>query len=268
VQQVLLVAVVLAATLALARFAERYLQLHMERHRGALPVTSIFTNVTRMVVYLIGTLIILQALGIAITPILTALGVGGLAVALALQDTMANLFSGLHIIASRQVRPGDYIKLDSGEEGYISDITWRSTTIRERPDNMIIVPNAKLASATITNYDRPEAEISVPIQVGVSYDSDLAAVERITLSVAQEVMRAAPEGVPDFQPAVRYSGFGDSSVNLTVLLRAREFDAQYGLRHVFIKRLHERFRRDGVEIPFPSRTVYVKGQPQRKEALT
>ena len=132
------------------------------------------------------------------------MGIGGLAVALALQDTLSNLFSGLQIIASRQVRIGDYVKLNTGEEGYVTDITWRNTTIRAIPDNMIIVPNSKLASTILTNYHQPAKVMSVIVQIGVSYDSDLAKVEKITLEVAKEILREIEGGIPDFEPFIRY----------------------------------------------------------------
>ncbi len=233
-------------------------ELQSRKGKGALPSTSIFTNLARVAVLAIGVLIILQSLGISITPILTALGVGGLAVALALQETLANLFAGLHILVSRQVRPGDYIQLDSGEAGYVTDINWRNTTIRALPNNMVIVPNAKLASAIITNFHQPEQEMSFLVEVGVSYDSDLKQVERVTVEVAREVLKEVQGGVPTFEPVIRYHTFADSSINFAVHLRAREFVDQYLVKHEFIKRLHERFQREKIEIPFPIRTVHMK----------
>ncbi len=258
VKKILLIIVVASMTLVLAKIAVGFVDSYTRRVKGVSPLTSIFTNLTNIVVFVVGMLIILQTLGIAITPMLTALGVGGLAVALALQDTLSNLFSGLHIIASRQVRPGDYVELDSGQRGYVTDIAWRNTTIRALPNNMIIVPNSKMASAIITNYCQPEKEMSVLIQVGVSYDSDLEQVERITNEVAKEVMRDIEGGISEFEPFIRYHTFDDSSINFTVILRTREFVNQYIIKHEFIKRLHERYKKEGIEIPFPIRTVYMQ----------
>jgi small-conductance mechanosensitive channel len=262
-QKVLLVIAIFSVTVVLARLAVGFINLYARRAEGVLPSTTIFINLTKLLIFLIGALIILQSLGISITPILTALGVGGLAVALALQDTLSNLFAGLHIIASRQVKKGDYIKLDTGEEGYVTDITWRNTTIRALPNNMIVVPNSRLASAIITNYYQPEKEMTVRIDVGVSYDSDLAKVEKITMEVAREVIREIPGGVTKFEPFIRYHTFADSSINFTVFLRAKEFVEQYPIKHEFIKRLHERYQKEGIEIPFPIRTVYMKEKLQQ-----
>lgn len=217
---------------------------------------SILTNVIKGTIIVIGALILLQYLGISITPLLTALGIGGLAVALAFQDTLANLFAGIYILVSRQVKPGDYVKLESGEEGYVVDITWRTTTIRMLQNNIIVVPNSKLSSTIVINYHMPQTEIAVLVDVGVSYNSDLKKVERITIEVAKEVMQEVKGGVPEFEPFIRYHTFGDSSINFTVIMRAREFVDQYLVKHEFIKRLHSRYKEEGIEIPFPIRTLY------------
>jgi small-conductance mechanosensitive channel len=256
-QNIILVIIILSVTWLLTNIATGFLELYAGRFKDAIPQTTIFKNLTKIVIITIGFLIILQTLGISITPILTALGVGGLAVALALQDTLSNLFSGLHIILSKQVKTGDYIKLESGEEGYVVDITWRNTTIRMLANNIVIVPNSKLASIIITNFCLLEKAMSLLIQVGVSYDSDLKKVERVTIDVAREVMETVAGGVAEFEPFIRYHTFDDSSINFTVILRAREFVNQYLVKHEFVKRLHERYKKEGIEIPFPIRTVYL-----------
>ena len=256
-QNIILVIIILSVTWLLTNIATGFLELYAGRFKDAIPQTTIFKNLTKIVIITIGFLIILQTLGISITPILTALGVGGLAVALALQDTLSNLFSGLHIILSKQVKTGDYIKLESGEEGYVVDITWRNTTIRMLANNIVIVPNSKLASIIITNFCLLEKAMSLLIQVGVSYDSDLKKVERVTIDVAREVMETVADGVTEFDPFIRYHTFDDSSINFTVILRAREFVNQYLVKHEFVKRLHERYKKEGIEIPFPIRTVYL-----------
>jgi small-conductance mechanosensitive channel len=228
--------------------------------------TSIFTHLTQVLVYIIGVLVLLQSLGISITPILTALGVGGLAVALALQDTLSNLFAGIHTIASHKIRPGDYLRLENGQEGYVTDITWRYTTIRMLANNMIIIPNAKLASAVATNFSLPETDMSVPVEVGVSYESDLDKVEAVTIDVARSVMKEIEGGIPEFEPFIRYNKFDDSSINFAVVLRGKEFSNQYLIRHEFIKRLQKRYRQEGIEIPFPIRTIRIAEQQSHHHA--
>src|SRR5919198_878824 len=195
VRQTLLVLVILSVTWALAGVAGALVARAAARARGALPSSSLITNLARITVLAVGILIALQALNISITPLITALGVGGLAVGLALQETLANLFAGIHIVTSRQIRPGDFVRLSSGEEGYVQDVTWRYTTIRQLPNNVTIVPNAKLASAVTTNYYLPERELAVLVDVAVSYDSDPEQVERVTIDVARQVQRTVLGGV-------------------------------------------------------------------------
>lgn len=212
-KKILMVLAVLGGTFAAAKIATGFVNFYAEKGKGVLPSTTIFANLTRLLILALGGLIILQSLGISITPILTALGVGGLAVALALQDTLSNLFSGLHILLSRQLRPGDYVKLDSGEEGYVQDITWRNTTIRTLSNNMSIVPNSKLASAVIVNFNQPEKEMSVLVPVGVSYESDLKKVEKVTIEVVKETLREVEGGLESFDPFIRYHTFAGFSIN-------------------------------------------------------
>jgi small-conductance mechanosensitive channel len=144
---ILVALLIVSVTWAVARLAGDLIRLRAESAPGVLPSGNLMPNLARASVLTVGGLVILDTLGIAITPLLTALGVGGLAVGLALQDTLANLFAGIHILLSRQVRPGDFVRLASGEEGYVQDVAWRYTTIRQLPNNLTIVPNAKLASA-------------------------------------------------------------------------------------------------------------------------
>ena len=189
---------------------------------------------------------------------LTALGVGGLAVALALQEPLANLFAGLFVTLAGQVRIGDYIKLESGEEGYIVDFSWRSTRIRMLANNLILVPNSKLAQSIVVNYHLPSQDLAVLVDVGVDYASDLAHVERVTIEVAKEVMREVNGGVSEFEPFTRYHTFGDSSINFSVILRGKEFVDQYLVKHEFVKRLHARYGKEGINIPFPIRTLVAR----------
>ncbi|MFP4438430.1 MAG: mechanosensitive ion channel family protein [Chloroflexaceae bacterium] len=260
VQQAWMAVVIFSVALLLARLATGMLNFYLRRVRNNEQTTSLITNIIQALVLGIGVLVLLQSVfGISITPILTTLGVGGLAVALALQETLANLFAGFFLVVARKVRSGDYVKLDSGEEGYIVDIEWRNTSIRMLANNVVLIPNSRLSSAIVTNYDRPGREMAVLVDLGVSYSSNLRRVEQVTVEVAQAVMREVPGGIPDFEPFIRYNTFADFSINFTVILRAREFVDQYLIKHEFIKRLHERYNQEGIEIPFPIRTVYHKG---------
>lgn len=240
---------VLVFTVVAARLASAVVTRHVDQS------ASIFANIVRGLVLAVGALVALSTYGMSITPLLTAFGVGGLAVALAMQDTLANLFAGVHLLASKKVQTGDYVKLDSGEEGYITDINWRNTSIRQLANVHTIVPNAHLAQAVITNYNRPVRETSHLVQVGVAYDSDLEHVERVTIEVAREVQQTVDGAVRTHEPYVRFHTFNDSSIDFAVVLRLNEVTDQYVVRHELIKRLKARYDAEGVEIPFPIRTV-------------
>ena len=244
-----------SVALVLANISSGVIKVYSSRSKVALPGVSLTQNIARIIILGIGILIILSSLNISITPILATLGVGGLAVALALQDTLSNVFAGFYIIVTRQIKVGDYVKLDSGEEGYVTDITWRTTKIRMLPNNMVLVPNDKLTKAIVTNYYLPDKEMAVLVNLGVHYNSDLKKVEAVTCEVAKEVMRDVSGGVPEFQPFIRYNTFGDFSINFTVILRAKEFVDQYLIKHEFIKRLHERYAKEGIVIPYPIRAI-------------
>ncbi len=253
--KVLLVLGILSVTMVVSGITRRLIAVYAKGADSALPVTSLTQNVSRIVIFCIGILIVLSSLGISITPILATLGVGGLAVALALQETLSNLFSGLTITAARQIRIGDYIKLESGEEGYVTDINWRTTQIKMLPNNIVLVPNSKLAQAIVVNYCIPDKEMSVTVDVGVHYHSDLEKVEKVTSEVAKEVMQEVTGGVPGFEPFIRYNTFGDFSIQFTVILRAKEFVDQYLIKHEFIKRLHARYQKEGIVIPYPIQAI-------------
>jgi small-conductance mechanosensitive channel len=214
--------------------------------------------VTKIVLITVGGMLILDNLGVSLTPLLTTLGIGSLAVAIALQDTLGNLFAGLHIKADRPIAVGQFVRLDSGDEGYVERIGWRSTRIKMLPNKTAVVPNSKLVQSTIINYDLPDPELAVLVEVGVHYDSDLKKVERVTCEVAREVMRAVPGGMPEFDPFIRYHTFNQSSIDFTVILRARTFVDNYLIKHEFIKALQEKYRAEGIVIPFPIRTVHLK----------
>ena len=222
---------------------------HSPAIEAAMPTTTLTENVIRIVVVTIGLLVVLNGLGLSITPMLTALGVGGLAVALALQDTLANLFAGLYLTVAKHIRIGNYIRLSSGEEGYLVDIDWRASRLRQLSNNTVLVPNAKFSQSIVTNYHLPDLELAVVIEASVDYASDLERVERIATDVAKDVMQTVPGGVPGFEPFLRYHTFGDPGIGFSVILRAQEFVDQHLIKHEFVKRLHRRFAEEGIAIP-------------------
>jgi small-conductance mechanosensitive channel len=246
-------------TSALARLTGLLLKHKGGALDGALPVTTITQTLAKLFVVSCGLLVLLNTLGISITPILTALGVGGLAVALALQDTLSNLFAGFYISLAGQVRAGDYIKLSTGEEGYVIDTNWRSTTLRALANNLIIVPNSKLGQAILTNYHLPEKRLSLPIPVSVGYDCDPDAIEALLVDEANIAIGEVPGLLAVPAPVVRFSpGFGAFSLDFTLVCHVAEFADQFPVQHHLRKRIFKRLRSEGIEIPFPATTVYLQ----------
>jgi len=256
ISKFLIVILIASITHAAAKMVVGLFELWSKNQGGGLPSTTMFTNFVWITVYVIGLLVIFDSLNISIAPMLTALGVGGLAVSLALKDTLTDVFAGLHILLSKKVQPGDFVSLDSGEMGYIQNIKWRNTTMMERTNNIIHIPNTKLSNAIVKNYDSGDPSFSVKIPVGVGYDSDLNVVERVVMEVANELHQSMSEEMnQEAEPALRFRGFGQSSIDFMVYFRGNKYGDQNPIIHEFVKKLHQRFNDEGIEIPFPMRTV-------------
>jgi small-conductance mechanosensitive channel len=216
---------------------------------------------------LVGVLVMLGTLEINIVPLLGALGVGGLAAGLALQPTLTNLFAGFQIAVSHQFRVGDRVRLASGEEGYIDDIAWRTTTLRTPANHLIVIPNSKFADAIVTNYNLPDSEANITVSVSVAYGSDVRRVEAALRDEAKRMSADLPQLVSDFEPVVRLQAYGDSGLNYVVVLRVPHFDSQFEAWNEVHVRFLERLRAEGIEIPYPSRALYLRGEwPQQAAA--
>jgi small-conductance mechanosensitive channel len=257
------IAIILAVTFASSNLSGKLFRNYIQQSSLPLPSTGLAYGIIKGTILVIGFLIIMTVLGISITPLITALGVGGLAVALALQDTLANLFAGIHILIEKSLRVGDFVKLESGQEGYVDDITWRTTRIRMLPNNIVVIPNSKLAQSVVTNYYLPEKRMSLLIPVGVSYASDPERVEQILVEEAKKGAQEIPGLLAEPEPFVRFiPGFGDSSLDFTLICQVREFTDQYLAQHELRKRIFRRFREEGIEIPFPQRTVTIRKEEE------
>ena len=258
---------ILSFTLAAANLGTNVVLVNLRRLDAAVPRTGLIYGVIKGIILTTGFLILLNHLGIAIAPILTALGVGGLAVALALQDTLANLFAGFHILIERPVRIGDYVKLSSGEEGYVADVGWRTTRLRMLPNNIVVIPNKKMTESILTNYSLPEKQMSLQIPISVGTDSDPARIERILVEEAKKGCGEIPGLLAQPEPAARFvPGFGASSLDFTLICQVAEFKDQVDVQHYLRKRIFDRLKAEGIEIPYPTRTVYLH-HPTDHQAL-
>jgi len=230
-----------------------------ERFEPIRPSLGILNLLGKALIILIGLLVTLDSLNISITPLLTTLGIGGLAVALAFKDTLANFFAGLYVLADRPIRVGDFVKIEGGPEGYVESIGWRSTRIRTLANNITILPNSKVSESMITNYFLPDRRTSLLLPIGVSYQSDPRKVETILLEEALRASREVEGLLPDPAPFVRLNpGFGESSLDFTLICQVREFVDQYAVQHELRHRIFARFQKEGIEIPYPQRTVHLR----------
>lgn len=250
--KVLLIA---AIAIFLSLFTEGALGRYAQNSDALRSSGNIIKGVVKGVILGIGVLIILGTLGISITPIIASLGITSLAVALALQPTLGNFFSGVQLVMDKPIRVGDFIELESGEQGFVERIGWRSTWIRMLPNNTVIMPNSKMSESKIINYYYPTKELSVPVEVGVHYNSDLEHVERVTLDVAREILKSHKWGIGDYETFVIYHTFDSSSINFTVMLRTEEYFHRFFLKSEFIKALHKRYAEEGIVIPYPIRAI-------------
>ena len=253
------IAAIVAVTTVSAILAGRLIRIYTQREGAQIPSSSIFVNLARVMIWVVGGLVILAALDVSITPLLTALGVGGLAIGLALQPTLENLFSGIQVLMSRQVEPGDFVRLETGEEGWVQDVTWRNTTIKMVSNDLVIVPNATVARSRIINFTSADEQHGVVVPLGVAYGSDLDHVERIVREVATYIQTHAEGAVRDHEPPVRFTEFADSSIHMIAVLRVEQYSERFAVRHEFLKRIHARFAEEDIEIPFPQRTVHLAG---------
>jgi len=263
--EVLLVLWAFSLILMCMRLVRNIVRLYGDQIPGALPVTTLSQNLAQISVLIIGVLTLLWHFGISLAPVLTALGVGGLAVALALQDTLSNVFGGLYVALARQVQLGDYVKLSTGEEGYVTDIGWRCTTFRALSNNMIIVPNSKLSQAIVTNYALPERWMGSSVQVTVAMDSDVDLVERVLTEVGNEAVKEVAGMRSDSPPSVAFDpGMTDVGLGFSLNYQVTDFASQGPVRNELRRRILRRFRAEGIVLPYPARNVYMHSADEAK----
>lgn len=239
--------------LALIIFFDRMMLVWMRQAAVRFPILgedySLVTGVLRGIVIGLGLIMFLESVGISVSPILASLGIGSLAIALALQETVKNMFAGFFVIIDKPLEVGDFVKLQSGQEGWLIKLGWRSSKFRMLNESIVVVPNSLLIDSIVTNYRAIDGGIAVPIDLSVVSGSNLMQVENVTLEVARDVMRTIKGGAPDYQPAVYFQMVSPGAIGLTTSLRAVSGAAIETVRHEFIKRLMARYQSEGIKIP-------------------
>jgi len=242
----IVVFLIVSLSLVAASIAVRMITLYGEQQGMPFLVAGLSRTLTRGLVLAIGAMSLLAYLNVSITPLLTALGVGGLALALALQDTLANFFAGIHILVERPILVGDLIRLESGQEGTVTDIGWRTTRLRSGANDIVVIPNTKITSGILVNYSLPDLRSVVEIPVLVAQEADPEQVSRI---VSEEA--AGVDGVLEQPPPVVLCDPGVLPTHLQFkLLINIESRLQQGRIQSEIRlRLLRRFREEGVPLP-------------------
>jgi small-conductance mechanosensitive channel len=191
-----------------------------------------------------------DALGVSLAPALTALGVGSLSVALALQDTLSNFFAGVYLLIDRPIRPGDFIRLDATTEGYVDSIGWRSTHLRTLAPSAIIVPNATLSKAIITNFRQTNPRLLLTTPIDVALDADPVAVGALLDGELQSIGDVA--GVdPSAKPFVRFE-LGDRGLRFTLYVTVTASADGSLVQQELRRRAVSRLRREGVRLAEPN----------------
>ena len=246
--------IVVSFTMAVARVTIFILSTYFAK-RGQ-PVTTLTVTLVRIVWAIPGVLLVMNLLGISVAPILTALGVGGLAVALGLRDTLANLFAGFYVIIAGQFDQGDFVRLSTGEEGYVADIRWRMTSLRTLSNHLVLIPNSKISEAIVTNFSKPDRLMAITLPVRVAHGSDIDKVEQILLECAAEVQAINPDLLTTPAPSVSFAGgFIEHGLEMMLVVTVPEYQKQYKVLDQLRRAILRRFRAEAVEFAVPLRRV-------------
>jgi small-conductance mechanosensitive channel len=211
----------------------------------------LLSKLTGVVLTVMGLIAVLHHFGQNVTSLVAALGVGGIAIGLAAKDTLGHMIAGFTILVDRPFRPGDRIKLATGEVGDVIDVGTRSTRLRMLDQNMLIVPNSELVNSRVVNFNFPSNATQVRLDIGLAYGTD---VERAKSAIA-ETVKAQSEVLTDPAPAVQLFGFGDSALQFVAFYTVAQYADAGAVQDRVRTQLLARLEADGVKIPFPTREV-------------
>lgn len=218
-------------------------------------VLPLIERIANAVVFGLVVMLTLQAQGLNISPLLAGLGIGGLAVALAVQPTLSNFVAGTYTVTESGISVGDFIEVDGGPSGWVEQVGWRTTKIRTFYNNRVIIPNGKLSESIVTNYQGPDPSVYALVTGGVSYESDLQHVNDVALEVTNDVLSQTDKADMTYTPAVRFRNFGDSNIDFMVIFKVRGYVDQFLIKDQIIRGIHKRFGEEGIEINYPVRKL-------------
>lgn len=238
--------VIFSLTLVAMSVAGRMMIAYGERQGMPLAAAGLPRTLTRVVIVTLGAMALLANFHRQITPLLTALGVGGIAVALALQDTLANFFAGIHILVERPISVGDSIRLENGQEGTVTDIGWRTTRVRTGSNDTIVVPNTKITSGILVNYSLPDPRSVIEVAVLVSQEADPEQVCRFAVEEAAQVEGVLKDPAP---VCLCDPGLLPTHLQFKVLVNVASRLEAGRVQSDLRLRLLRRLRKEGVPLP-------------------
>ncbi len=208
----------------------------------------------KTVVVIVGVLLILQQWDIHIGPMLGALGIGGLAIGLALNNSLTNIFGGVQLILDSSINVGDKVMLESGELGVVLDIGLRSTKLQTYDNEVISLPNSQLSNARIKNFTKPDLRIRVTVNFGVAYGTDVAQVKDLVVNAIRKLDGILQEP----EPQVLFLDMRDFSLAMSARVWVYDYNKQFAKKLEMTELIYNTLNENGIDIPFPTRTVYVK----------
>ena len=245
----ILIIFIISFTLVLMRICVDFTNFYSQKAGVLDSSVTLLENCIQIFICFIGLLIIIQTLGIAIWPLLTALGVGGVTIALAVRDSVASLFVGINILISSGLKPGHYIKLETGDEGYVEDIKWRYTTIKTITDVLIIIPNSKLSNIVIKNYSLPKKEMAAVASIKISNTNDFSQVEKIIYGVSVKLINEFTGCCKDAEPKIQFENIGYLGTEVKIFIKIAEFSCRYKVKNELLKNLKMEFDKEKIKLP-------------------
>lgn len=214
----------------------------------------LFSKVSVALIFIFALISILKVWEVDITGLLAGLGIMGIALGLAFQDSLKNIFGGVFLILDKNIKIGDIIKIDSGEIGEVVDVGLRSTRIKTPDNEMIIVPNGNLATSKIQNLVLPDYKLRVNIKFSTAYGTNVERVEKVVLNAITEIQGR----VNDPASKVVFTDMGEFSMNFVCRFWIADFKNAEDARSMANRKIYEALNKAGIEIPFPTRQIYLK----------
>ena len=248
VERAWVVVAVLSVTVFLTRLAGTLTRSLVASDKSRLPSASIVLNIVRFVIWVISIMVVLNLLGVEIGPLLTALGVTGIAVSLGLQDILRNLFTGLQITLTHQYEPGQFVHLQSGEEGEVIDLTWRETRLRTPSGDIAVVPNSVIGNTVVTNHSRGDELYVLDVEFKVVADSDLDRVVSVAVEAARATAGESAEVEAGFSPTCDVVSLAGAGATCVTRLGVKHYRRRRIAQDAYLRELQKHFLSEGIAL--------------------